>query len=304
MQWRKLGLVYGPDGTSAWACNSALTPTPILLHDTVIRVFAGFRDCRGVSRIGYVDVSPREPTRVLRVSDRPVLDIGRPGSFDDNGVILGDLVRDGQGWRMYYVGFTKPPGIKFRAFSGAAYSCDGEAFERLSEEPVLGASQEGAFIRTIHTVMRERGKWKAWYAAGSGWTMIDRNPYPQYQIHYQESSDGLNFVEAGSVCLARTDYEYRIGRPRVYKRADHGYFMIFTVGTTDRTYLPGFAESRDGLDWERDDTKLNLQLSPSGWDSETLCYPALIEAHGRIFAFYNGNSMGIDGFGVAELLEG
>ena len=43
-----------------------------------------------------------------------------------------------------------------------------------------------------------------------------------------------------------------------------------------------------------------MTLSASGWDSRVICYPALIGHHDKLLMFYNGNEMGVDGFGVAE----
>src|ERR1700722_10031135 len=121
--WRKMGLIYAPDGRTSWAAHSALTPTPVLL-DEVIRIFVGFRDRDGVSRIGFVDVDAGNPACIVGVSITPVLDVGGPGAFDDNGVILGDIIQDGDQWRMYYVGFQLVAGVKFLAFTGLAVSHD------------------------------------------------------------------------------------------------------------------------------------------------------------------------------------
>ena len=141
MNWKKLGLVFSQDGNVEWRRHSALTPTPILLKPDVIRIYAGFRDDQGISRIGYVDVDSQDPTRVIGVSERPVLDRGRDGCFDDNGVIMGDVVRDGDRLRMYYVGFQLVKHAKFLAFTGLAESTDGgETFQRVSEAPVLDRS--------------------------------------------------------------------------------------------------------------------------------------------------------------------
>ena len=121
MKWRKRGLIYGPDGSSSWAKHSCLTPTPVLIGD-VIRVYCGFRDTEGRSRIGYVDVRADDPSKVVAVSREPALDIGAAGCFDDNGVILGDVVADGDRLRMYYVGFQIVARVKFLAFTGLATS--------------------------------------------------------------------------------------------------------------------------------------------------------------------------------------
>ena len=92
MKWGKKGLIYCPDGTLGWAKYAVKTPTPIILGDK-IRIYCGFRDNDGVSRIGYIDVCPENPLKVINISSKPVLDIGENGHFDDNGMILGDVLQ-------------------------------------------------------------------------------------------------------------------------------------------------------------------------------------------------------------------
>ena len=303
MRWVKKGLVYGPDHRMKWASHSALTPTPVVLGD-LIRVFGGFRDDAGVSRIGYVDVAADNPSRVIRVSRDPVLDIGAGGMFDDNGVILGDIVRAGGEWRMYYVGFQLVARAKFLAFSGLATSQDGcTTFSRFSETPIMDRSDEGLYIRAIHTAMFDEGRWKLWYAAGRRWESINGKPYPCYEIRYLESGDGLTIGREGSVCISPSGGEYRIGRPRVYKE-EGVYKMLFTKGGRDGSYLPGYAESKDGVRWTRSDDRGGLSPSASGWDSKALCYPTPVTVGDTRYLFYNGGDMGRDGFGYAELEHG
>lgn len=303
MPWIKRGLVFRTEGKLSWAADSALTPTPILINEEVIRVYAGFRDNEGVSRIGFVDVDPSNPARVLRVAERPVLDIGLPGTFDDNGVILGDVVRCGEELRMFYVGFQIVQKVKFLAFTGLAISTDGgESFQRYSSAPILDRSDKERSFRAIHSVQYNSGKWMAWAGVGSDWETIAGKVYPRYNIRYYESSDGITFPEEGNVVIDVRGDEYRIGRPRVYMR-NNSYVMYYTRGMTDMNYVAGYAESYDGIRWERHDDKLGIDKSPSGWDSEMLCYPSLIAFEGREYMFYNGNAYGRDGFGYAERVD-
>lgn len=301
MKWIKKGLIYGPDGSQSWAENSALTPTPILINPNTIRVYAGFRDKQGVSRIGFVDVDANNPSIMKRISETPVLDIGEPGAFDDNGVILGDIVEYKHKLYMYYVGFQLVKKAKFLAFTGLAISLDGgDTFERFSNAPVLDRSNDEIFIRAIHSVIIEGGVWKIWYAAGDSWEWINDSPYPKYHIRYLESPDGIKLDQESALCVDVEGAEYRIGRPRVYKRQDK-YLMYYTRGTTGGEYIAGYAESCDGKNWIRKDAEIGISPSTSGWDSRALCYPSLIESDGKTYMFYNGNNMGKDGFGYAVL---
>ncbi|WP_247367362.1 MULTISPECIES: glucosyl hydrolase [unclassified Bradyrhizobium] len=280
--------------------NSALTPTPMRLNDSTIRVYSGFRDGKGVSRIGYVDVLVEAATRVVGVSRRPVLDIGRNGCFDDNGVILGDVVVAADGIYMFYVGFQLVAKAKFLAFTGLAKSRDGgESFSRVSEGPILDRGPGQTTIGAVHSVMFEQGLWKMWYACGDDWEYVGGKPYPQYHIRYVETTDLMAVPRVGRECLKPRGNEYRIGRPRVY-RVGGKYVMYFTYGTTSGDYLPGIAYSVDGIEWVRKDEDVGITLSPSGWDSRTLCYPALIQHRDDVLMFYNGNDMGADGVGLAR----
>ncbi|TWG86428.1 hypothetical protein L602_002000000330 [Cupriavidus gilardii J11] len=300
--WKKLGLAYDAKahGHQDWRKNSALTPTPFRLNDGTIRVYAGFRDDAGVSRIGFVDVDADNPTRVLRVSERPALDIGRDGCFDDNGVILGDVVAHADGIYMFYVGFQLVAKAKFLAFTGLALSTDGgETFQRISEAPIIDRTRGQNTIGAVHSAHFDNGVWKLWFARGDDWEIINGRPYPQYHIRYVEARDLLDITRRSEACLMPIAPEYRIGRPRVY-RIDGRYVMYCTKGTTGGEYFPTVAYSADGVHWERHDDELGIGLGPEEWDARVLCYPALIQHGDRILMFYNGNDMGVDGFGVAE----
>ncbi|WP_454871094.1 hypothetical protein [Priestia megaterium] len=302
MRWIKKGLIYAPDGSSNWAKHTAMTPTPVLINEEIIRVYAGFRDQFGVSRIGFVDVDANNPSNVLSVSAQPVLDIGCPGMFDDNGVILGDIVRYNDKLYMYYVGFQLVQKVKFLAYTGLAISDDnGNSFSRYSDSPLLDRTNEDLYIRAIHSVLVEDDLWRGWYASGNGWEFIDGNPYPKYNIHYIESKDGIHFEKNSTLCINVKGEEYRIGRPRVIKDGKI-YKMFYTYGTTNKDYLPGYAESDDGINWNRMDDKLSLSPSSTGWDSKMLCYLSIIKSKDKVYGFYNGNNMGETGFGYVELL--
>lgn len=307
LKWKKIGHVFRHLKKSDWIFDSALTPTPFLVNSSTIRVYCGFRDKQGVSRIGYVDVSADDPSQVQSVSEIPCLDIGEDGCFDDNGVILGDVIRlDANRVRMYYVGFQLVKKAKFLAYSGVAESLDnGQTFRRIKKTPILDRSEYGVTINAIHSVINEEGKWKIWYAAGDGWQRIDDTDYPKYNIRYTESKDGININlnDIDHLCVDVEGDEYRIGRPSVFKYKNR-YLMFYTKGgITGKDYFPGVAYSKDGINWVRKDEDFGLELSTDGFDSIHLCYPRLIQLGDRILCFYNGNNMGKEGFGVAELLR-
>ncbi|UXA52865.1 hypothetical protein M0D45_19935 [Xanthomonas prunicola] len=300
--WSKRGLVFdvARDGIGGWMHHAALTPTPHRLCAQVLRVYAGFRDAQGVSRIGYVDVRADAPTQIVGISKQPVLDIGRDGCFDDNGMILGDVVAGPDGLYLFYVGFQRVAKAKFLAFTGLAVSSDGgESFQRRQQTPLLDRAPGRSTIAAVHSARYEEGRWRLWYAVGDDWETIGGQPYPRYHIRYAETDDLRCIPTDDAVCLRPHGDEYRIGRPRVYRLGGR-YLMYFTRGDIHGGYFPGIAFSEDGVHWERDDSQLGLALSDDGWDAQTLCYPALIQHGERVLMFYNGNAMGQAGFGLAD----
>ncbi len=302
MRIEKKGLIYCPNNEHSWEKNTFMTPHAMKIDDGIIRIWGGVRDDLGVSRIKYIDVSEDDPGKVLYVSDEPSLDVGNPGCFDDNGVILGDIIPVGDKLHLYYVGFQHVQKVKFHAFSGLAISDDmGKTFKRYSEVPVLDRTTTGRYGRCIHTVLFDEGIYKCWYAIINDWKVINDIPYPVYNIWYVESKDGIHFpLEDSVLCVDVKESEYRIGRPKVYKTAD-GYEMFYTRDLEPKDYLVGYAISKDGIHWERRDDLFNLPKSSEGWDSEMACYPVVCESKDKRYMFYNGNGMGKTGVGYGIL---
>jgi hypothetical protein len=302
MEWQKLGLVYGPAGTSSWAKHSALQPTPIVLDDK-IRVFCGFRDDDGVSRVGYVDVASSDPTRVLRVSSEPVLGVGGLGAFDHHGVVPCAVVKRDNEIYLYYAGYLRGDRVRFQVFGGLAISKDdGETFLRHSPIPIIDRTPEEPLFRVIHSIFWEKGKWRTWYGAGKEFIQGKYKTLPVYNIRYMESDDGVNFPPTGSLAVDNLKGEHRVGRPYVIKQ-DGQYIMFFGKGKEEEPYRLAYAVSEDGFSWTRHDDINGLSLSEEGWDSEMMAYPSVVTTPTGTYMFYNGNKYGHDGFGCAKLIS-
>jgi hypothetical protein len=305
MSWIKRGLVFCPDGSSEWARHSFMTPVPIQLGADRIRVFGGMRDSAGVSRIGWIDVDADNPNRVLATSAAPALDVGQAGAFDDNGVILGDVILMSDGvLRMYYVGFQLVQKVKFLAFTGLAESCDdGTSFRRVQSTPVLDRAPHAPFINALHSIEATKSGYRAWVSCGQRWQVIKDHVYPQYNCWTLTSEDGLRWDNRNAVMIVDvSESEYRVGRPRANQLRSGGYELRVTSDTLTKQYATRRLTSADGENFAADPVP-ELPRGPEGaWDSEMTCYPARIDTTaGRSFLFYNGNGMGRSGVGVAEL---
>lgn len=303
MKWNKQGLIYGPDGTSEWAKNSALQPTPLIIDEETIRIFVGMRDEKGRSRVGFVDVNAANPKEILKVSEKPALDLGIPGTFDENGVVPCAVVKRNDEIWLYYAGYQLGQQVRFYVFSGLAISTDGgETFTRYQRVPICERTDEELFFRVIHTIFYENGVWRIWYGAGSEYDVRDDGyQLPKYNIRYVESNDGIKFNGRSVIAIDTSGgEEYRIGRPYVIKR-ENKYLMFYAADSKQSGYRLAYAESPNGTEWTRKDNEIGISISESGWDSEMMSYPSVVTTKAGTFLFYNGNSYGRDGFGYAVL---
>jgi predicted GH43/DUF377 family glycosyl hydrolase len=301
MNWEKKGLIYCPGPMDGWRSSYASIPTPYQPNDEIIRIYCAFRAGDNVSRIGYVDVCAQNPSQVLSVSPQPVLDIGAPGMFDDNGVLPSSIVDCKGRLYLYYSGFQLGTDVPYTIFSGLAVSDDnGDSFQRIQQTPVVGRNEEDIFFRAAPHVMYEDGIWKMWYIGGNSWTLHKGKPLPVYSIKYMESPDGICWDANGHICMSpQGDDEHGFGRPFVI-REENRYGMYYSIRTFSKGYRLGYAQSPNGISWVRDDAQINLDISPGQWDSETLCYSALMRREDKYYLFYNGNHYGQTGFGYAE----
>ena len=302
MKWIKKGLIYCADHASDWALSHAAVPTPYALDDDTIRVYCAFRAERNVSRIGYVDVSSSDPQKVTGISERPVLDIGLPGTFDDNGVIPLSVLRHDKKIYLYYGGFQLGVQVPYLHFGGLAISTDnGNSFIRYQQTPVLDRRDKEFFLRVGHQAMHEDGIWKLWYLAGSEWIKKEGKELPRYTVKYMESADGICWRGDGELCLQPENDEHGFGRVCVVKEKEL-YRMYYSIRSFSRPYRLGYAESTDGKRWVRKDDEMGLDVSAEGWDSDAVCYSAVIRHKERTYLFYNGTNYGETGFGYAELI--
>jgi hypothetical protein len=299
VRWTKLGLVYVASGEQPWAQSHAYVPTPVVLDETTIRVYAAFLDREKVGRVGYVDVDARNPTRVLGVSQSPAFDVGLPGTFDDSGVTPVSVVQRNGRSHLYYMGWQLGRGVRYYLLTGLAISDDGRPFRRWSRTPVLERSDGELFVRSGACVLAEGAAWTMWYVAGDRWVDVDGKATPTYNLRRLTSCDGVTWGSAGQVCLElQAPDEYGFGRPFVCK-GPAGYRMWYSIRTFSKGYRLGYAESPDGLAWRRKDDEVGIDVSASGWDSEMICFAAVVRAGGHSYLFYNGNNYGQTGFGVA-----
>src|SRR5688572_17101937 len=134
--WEKIGQVFSlRDHGKPWMKTHAMLPSP-LLKEKVIRVYFTTRELAGTSRISFCDLDRSDPTRVVYVPDEPLLEIGRPGTFDDSGTLATFVMARESQVFLYYNGYNRRVIVPWSNAIGLAVSDDGgETFRKAFEGP-------------------------------------------------------------------------------------------------------------------------------------------------------------------------
>lgn len=299
MNWVKEGLIFSVSGQHPWMISHASLPVALKLDDHVYRIYFASRDVQNRSHISYVELDIRAPKEILRISEKPVLEPGPMGYFDDHGVYCASIVRREQQLFMYYIGWN--PGVRsplFYASIGLAVSEDnGASFRKMFKSPIMARSEVDPCLVTSPCVLLDEGRWRVWYVSGFKWEETERGLHSYYHIKYGESRDGIHWERRGLVCIDHKPGESNISRPCVVKDG-HIYRMWYSYYRGEG-YRIGYAESEDGYAWVRKDEEAGIAVSPVGWDSRALAYPWVFSHEGKKYMLYNGNEFGREGFGLA-----
>jgi sucrose-6-phosphate hydrolase SacC (GH32 family) len=308
MKWQKKGLIFSPGKEVDWMKTHAQVPTPLVCDD-FIRVYFSSRPEPTLSLTTFVDLDIDDPARILRLNRAPILELGKPGTFDEHGIMPSCAIRNGSKVFLYYSGWSRGASVPYTNSTGLAVSEDGGAtFEKVSEGPILSKSPHDPYSATSPGVLHEGDAWHMWYCSGTGWIEIAGKLEHTYDIKYARSGDGLEWKQSPvAVIKQRTQHE-ALTRPYVIKR-DDGYHMFFCYRGShsfrdgEDAYRIGYAHSNDLQQWQRSDDQAGIVPADSGWDSRMAAYPAVVTVNNRTLMFYNGNGFGVEGFGYASLLE-
>jgi hypothetical protein len=300
MRWVKRGVVVPSPPPVRWASSHAMVP--FVEHRAgAVRLYFSGRDAQGRSVTGFGDFDPRNPEGI-EYADEPLLEPGALGAFDDSGAMGSCLVEHDGLKHLYYIGWSLGTTVPFYTFIGCAVSKDGgRTFQRISPAPAVERCRHDPFLTTSPWVHVDNGLWRLWYASGTRWERETDGPRHYYNVRYAESDDGITWRRDGRVCIDyQDDLEYAIARPCIVRT--RGLFRMWYSYRGD-AYRIGYAESADGVEWERKDSEAGIDVSPEGWDSEMIEYPCVFEYEGSWYMLYNGNGYGATGIGLAELEE-
>ena len=315
--WVKKGLVFNPTAIPDrpnWMNEFAQAPCTVIFDDFV-RVYFSCRpkpDKAGqyVSYSAYVDLDRNNLFNIKRLSEKPILSLGKLGTFDEFGTYPVSVIKHNGEFRGYYAGWTRCESVPFNVAIGYGISKNGgKTFEKIGDGPILSYSPDEPFILSGPKIRRFNDKWYLFYIAGKKWVTANGKPEPVYTIRMATSEDGLTWNKINKELIPwRVEENEAQASPDVFFR-NGMYHMFFCYRHStnyrgkEKGYRIGYASSPDLINWERDDSRAGIDISEDGFDSEMVAYPHVFELDGKIYMFYLGNHVGKYGFGLAELSE-
>ena len=307
--WEKKGLVFVPDGSIPWMASHAQGPSPFVV-DNRLRIYFAARPRKDLTLPTFIDVDISDPLKLLAVHERPILELGKPGTFDEHGIIPKQaLYVNGQIF-LYYIGWQKKFNTPYSLGIGLATSDDGINFKRYRDGPIIGVEKDDAYSLTAPCIFYHNSMYYMYYTAGLNWYELNGRWEHTYTVRMATSKDGINWERDYKNVIEPKD-EYECTSCPTVLEIDGLFHMWYSYkgsfdfrGAGKDSYRIGYATSKDLLNWERKDALAGIDVSPlQAWDSEMIEYPAAIQVGEKHLLFYNGNGFSETGFGYAELVK-
>ena len=300
MKWEKLGQIYKVNNDNPYLLTHASNPLAIHIEDDIYRIFYSGRDKDNKSSVSYVDIDICK-RRVVLDYKKPLVTYGKDDAFDSHGISIGNCYESLDGNKyILYMAWQIKGNNHWRGDIGRLQIIDNNKLIKKPNKSFIEIDGNVDKVSLSYPcVIFHEGLFKMWY--GSTKTWHSKNGEMIHVINYATSQDGENWKRHGLAI------PFELGKAQAFSRPTvlilNGIFhMWFSYRSGDGTkYRIGYARSKDGIKWERKNKLSGIDISKSGWDSEMICYPFVIEHKQEIYMFYNGNSNGKTGFGIARL---
>jgi predicted GH43/DUF377 family glycosyl hydrolase len=207
-------------------------------------------------------------------SSTPVL-LPTPGAWDSYIVTAATVLKEGNTYKMFYVGMGKGEHSVYAI--GLAASSDGIHWEKRAQPIFQGNSGWENYNAGTTAILKVNGEYRMYYTG-----------YPVTKLGYATSPDGITWTRQGIAMEPTQEWE-NTGLGYTTVLYENGSFkMVYQ----NNEYYPkfGYAVSSDGIHWTkstanpiftRDDTKNN-------WAPYGVAYPVLRKIGNEYRIYYSG----------------
>ena len=302
IKWKKKGIIYKQMECEIFKSHTT-RPIPYKIDENILRIFFTSRDAQDRSQANFIDVDINNPQNILHQNRKCLIQLGRAGLFDDSGITPACIISAYNRCLMYYTGWRRRRiNTTFDLSIGALELSEGFPLKKIFKGPIISQNKDHPYLAGGPYVVFDDEKLKMWYCSGYDWFVDKDIIEPLYDIHYAESTNGIDWKPMG-VVVPYSFYGEVLSAPWVIKVEQQYHMWYSKRGSKDKTskrYTIGYANLRDGANWTRHDNQVTLECSAEGWDSEMICYPALFSHKNKTYMFYSGNEVGKGGLGYAE----
>lgn len=306
MHWENKGLIFNAEGQFGWINSHAQIPAAVSMGDK-IKILFSTRPRAGLSLIASMDVAMDNPADIIKLYDKPILEPGDDGFFDEHGVMPQCFIKKQDEIYLYYTGWSRRDSVPYSNWTGLASSSDNcKTFEKQFKGPVLDRTLSEPYSATGSCIVEKEGVYYFFYASGVDWVNVNGHYEEQYLIKLATSQDGIYWERKNELIVPTLSPKEAMTRPTI-KKIGNRYHMWFCYrGTQDfrgglNSYKIGYAWSDNLTHWVRDDEQSGFIPSGDAWDSEMQGYPFVVDAGEQSYLFYSGNGFGAAGMGYAVL---
>jgi hypothetical protein len=233
-------------------------------------------------RVGYA--TSEDGIKWTKYIGNPVLELGPAGSWDDNYILSGPVLVEGDSLKMWYTGTN---GSIWK--TGLAISSDGINWTKYDDpatstapysesDPVFQLGAAGSWDDTnafITSVIFDGGSYKGWYHGTDGSEVWNG------RIGYATSQDGIHWIkydDPGTTDppYAESDRVLDFGLTGSWDDSDLAYAQVILEGETYHMWYAGghgvnwrtgYATSMDGIHWTKYTGNPVLDIGvPGTWD--------------------------------------
>jgi len=230
----------------------------------------------------------------IRPISSPVLNPGNYGTWDSHTVAPGPVIKDGQLYKMYYLGYSDPYG---QYSIGLATSSDGKIWEKY-QFPVISGSTGWERQISPHSVIKKDGVYYLYY--------VGRDQTGQDRIGVALSNDGTNWAKySGNPVLTPSQSWEGTGVSWPGVIYENGTFKMVYMKVGYESDAFGMATSSDGKNWIKSDNNpiFKAENTSNGWASYDIAYPCFIKAGNEYRIYYSGWNQSKYKIGFTKLIQ-